>query len=169
MEPKQFFKFCPKCGGELKPEVGNYLTCQKCGFKLFLNVSVAVGLIIENDNNEVLIAKRNYDPGKGQWDLVGGFAEGGEEPQEVAKREAKEELGVEIEILRLLPPHPDTYLYQGLVIPLMNIFYVSKITSGEIKADDDVADFKWVSKSELPNHPLWCPSLKEAVEDYLHS
>lgn len=169
MKPKQFFVYCPKCGGDLAPTEGNFSVCTKCGFKLFHNVSACVSVILENEQGEVVLAQRARDPGKGEWDLPGGFIEPGEEADIAAKREINEELGVELTDLKLLCTHPDTYLYQGLNIDLMNIFFVGKIGSGELKPADDVADFKFVSKQDLLNHKLWCPSLKLAVEDYLKS
>ena len=48
----------------------------------------------------VLLGKRKYNPGKGQWSFPGGKAERKEMPLEAAKREFYEEIGVNLEDLK---------------------------------------------------------------------
>ena len=54
---------------------------------------VGVDIAIFNENNEILILKRSDDK---TWCLPGGWMDIGETPFETAKREVKEEVGVEI-------------------------------------------------------------------------
>ncbi len=56
-------------------------------------------IILENDNNEILLYKRDNKPGlpfPGHWDLIGGHVEEGETPEEALVREVKEELDIEL-------------------------------------------------------------------------
>ena len=48
----------------------------------------------------VLLGKRKYNPGKGQWSFPGGKAKRKEIPFEAAKREFREETGVNLEELK---------------------------------------------------------------------
>ena len=48
----------------------------------------------------VLLGKRKYNPGKGQWSFPGGKADRGESPLGAAKREFCEETGVNLELLK---------------------------------------------------------------------
>ena len=52
--------------------------------------------------NEILLVKRAFSPGKGEWSLPGGFIELGETPEDAAKRELKEETNLNGEVVKLL-------------------------------------------------------------------
>src|SRR3989304_272920 len=62
---------------------------------------IGVGAIIFN-GDQVLLAKRGQEPGKGLWTLPGGVVELGECLEEAVKREILEELSVEIRICGLV-------------------------------------------------------------------
>lgn len=59
------------------------------------------GVIIE-DNGKILMLKRNFEPGKGKLDLIGGFVDEGETIEQSAVREAKEETGLVVKLLNKL-------------------------------------------------------------------
>ncbi len=66
---------------------------------------IVIALIV-NDQNQILIARRN-DPelpdAHDKWELVGGKIEYEETPEQAVVREVKEETGLEVEIVSLLP------------------------------------------------------------------
>jgi 8-oxo-dGTP diphosphatase len=73
--------------------------CPRCGHPLsrYRNPLPAVDIIIEyQDRGVVLIERRNPPDG---WALPGGFVEYGESLEEAAAREAREETGLEVEVL----------------------------------------------------------------------
>jgi 8-oxo-dGTP diphosphatase len=55
------------------------------------------GCVIENNKGEILLLHRDT-PKRKQWELPGGKIEPGESANLAAKREIKEELGIEVEI-----------------------------------------------------------------------
>ena len=74
--------------------------CSKCKTIHYQNPKPTATLICMK-NDEILLVKRAFDPGKGEWSLPGGFIELGETPEEAAKRELKEETGIKnIRILK---------------------------------------------------------------------
>ena len=166
MFPKDAFKFCPKCGGELISQEGNFLICQKCDFHVFINASTCAGAIIENENGEVLLTVRAHEPGKGELDLPGGFVEPYESAEEGLLRELKEELGVNAKIKAFIGTYSAEYLYQDIKIPLVNVMYVAEI-EGEPKPNDDVAEIRYVPKEKLLEEHIWDPSLVFTIKDYL--
>ncbi|HXS15101.1 MAG TPA: NUDIX domain-containing protein [Candidatus Saccharimonadales bacterium] len=64
-------------------------------------IGVSVGAFIINDEGDVLLVKRsqNAKNEKGKWEAPGGAVEFGEKLEDAIRREMKEELGIEIEIL----------------------------------------------------------------------
>lgn len=99
-------------------------------------------------DGKVLLAKRGRDPFKGAYDIIGGFMEVGEIPEEAAIREAKEETGLDIKITSLLGIYSDRYGDDGEYT--LNLHYIGEVVGGEMKAMDDVAELEWVEISEVP-------------------
>ncbi|MDI3420391.1 NUDIX domain-containing protein [Streptomyces luteolus] len=60
---------------------------------------VAADVILRNLDGHILLVNPTYKPG---WDLPGGMSEANEAPDDTARRELKEELGLDITIHRLL-------------------------------------------------------------------
>lgn len=65
-------------------------------------IGVSVGAFIINDSGEVLLMKRSQQAKneKGKWEAPGGAVEFGEKLEDAIRREMREELGIEIEILQ---------------------------------------------------------------------
>ena len=62
---------------------------------------VGVGGFVHKDG-KVLLIRRKFEPNKGRWAPPGGLLELGEDPEEAARREVREELGLEVEVEGLL-------------------------------------------------------------------
>ncbi|GAA3811163.1 NUDIX domain-containing protein [Deinococcus aetherius] len=63
---------------------------------------VGVGVLILNDAGEVLLTLRRRAPEAGCWSIAGGKVEFMETLEETAVREAHEETGLHVELVRLL-------------------------------------------------------------------
>lgn len=63
-----------------------------------------VALVIKNENNEVLFIQRSFSKKTlpGVWSFPSGTIEEGENLHDTTLREAKEELGVEVEIIKTI-------------------------------------------------------------------
>jgi 8-oxo-dGTP diphosphatase len=62
--------------------------------------AVTAGAVITDARGRVLLLKHRFRPGTG-WGIPGGFMETGEQPEAALRRELREEVGLEIEQLKL--------------------------------------------------------------------
>lgn len=62
--------------------------------------AVTAGALITDASGRVLLLKHRFRPGAG-WGMPGGFIEAGEQPEEALRRELREEVGLEVEKLKL--------------------------------------------------------------------
>jgi len=46
----------------------------------------------------VILHRRAYEPGAGRWSMPGGFVDLGETVEDAARREVREELGIDVEL-----------------------------------------------------------------------
>ena len=104
---------------------------------------VTAAIIIKD--NKVLIAKRALGENlAGKWEFPGGKTEQGETPQECLKREIREELEVNIEVLDFFGE--SVYAYHSGIIKLMA--YWCKWISGEFTLNVH-SNLAWVNRQEL--------------------
>jgi ADP-ribose pyrophosphatase YjhB (NUDIX family) len=166
MDPRKIYKFCPICGKGMieKPD---HPQCSSCGFVFYINPAPGCGLIIENDDQEILLVKRKHDPKKGSWDLPGGFMMSGEDIYTSSKRELMEELGVDIEVKKVIGFYPDVYVFQNVGYPILTIATVGKIVKGNPTPADDVSGYAFFQKDKILQQEIGFPSIRKALEDYL--
>lgn len=167
MDPKKAYKFCPICGGKLIPQKENLLICSKCKFHFYINPLACNAVIIENEKGEILLVKRKYEPKKGYWDWPGGFIAPEENLEESVKREIKEELGVDVEVDKIVGVYNDFYEYQKILSPSIGMVVSAQIIGGEIKPADDVTEYKYFKPDEIFKMELAFEFIKRGIKDYL--
>ena len=161
--------FCPLCGQEslsksMSPNIK--YQCDKCDFVMFQNVAAAV-MVAVCYGDEILVATRGREPGKGLWDLPGGFVDPDETLEQAVVRELHEELGLELQIdqAEYLASNPNTYPYKGIVYKTCDTFFrVVLDAKPELIARDDVESIEWVKLTELDIERFAFPSAKKAIQ-----
>ena len=127
MSSNNNFTFCPKCRGKNIHFNIKYWKCDDCQFVLYHNAASATGLIMTDNDNNVLFEIRAKDPKKGMLDCPGGFTDNDETIEETAIRECREELGIEPKNLEYLCSFPNDYHYKGFDYKACDIFFTAKL------------------------------------------
>jgi len=122
------------------------MRCSQCGadIPVYKNPTPTVDIIIETAGGIVLIKRRNPPSG---WALPGGFVDYGESYEDAAVREAKEETGLDVSLVRQFHTysHPDRDERQHTA---STVFIATAI--GTPAAADDAAEAEIFTRDKLP-------------------
>ena len=114
------------------------------------SVTVDVVVVTRETHPRVLLIRRKAEPFAGMWAIPGGFVEMDEPLETAARRELKEETGVEVKQLEQLgafgDPHRDP---RGRTI---SIVFLGHVEPGQVtpRPGDDAAEVGWHSLAKLP-------------------
>jgi 8-oxo-dGTP diphosphatase len=119
-----------------------------------------VDVIIELDGGIVLVRRKNPPLG---WALPGGFVDRGESAAAAARREAKEETGLDVDLVELLGVYSDPARDPRGFYTISTVFIAR--AGGTPKGGDDAADARAMPPHALPadivfDHPT-------IIADYL--
>ncbi|AFL95680.1 hypothetical protein containing NUDIX hydrolase domain [Thermococcus cleftensis] len=102
-------------------------------------------------NNGVVLIKRKHEPFKDSFALPGGFVEYGETVEEAAVREAREETGLDVRLIRLVGIYSDPNRDpRGHTVTAAFL----AVGSGTLKAGDDAKEVHVVPIDEALKLPL---------------
>lgn len=110
----------------------------------YRNPIPTVDIIIESNGGIILIKRKNPPEG---WALPGGFVDYGETLEAAAIREAKEETGLEIELIRQFHTYSDPK--RDPRHHTISTVFIAKAT-GKPKAGDDAKGIGIFNKDNLP-------------------
>ena len=132
--------FCIKCGSKTTLELisGDTISrniCKVCNYIHYVNPKIIVGALPLKDD-KVLLCKRDINPGRGKWTLPSGFMEMGESLEQGAKREAKEEANLKLNLNRLYGTYSIPRIGQVFFI------YIANILGDDVKAADETTEVK---------------------------
>lgn len=133
--PSNHFNFCPECGGKNISVVdGIKWFCPECNFTLYNNVAAAVGLILHDDENNVLFEVRQKNPGKGMLSLVGGFIDYDETAEAAVVRECQEEIGYVLKAPVFLCTEPNAYPYKNILYKTCDVYFTENISQCDLNS-----------------------------------
>jgi 8-oxo-dGTP diphosphatase len=141
-------RYCTRCAAPLprQPPV----TCPGCGYETYLNARPTASVIIV-EGDRFLALRRAHEPQAGKWDLPGGFCDAWEHPEQAAVREAREELGVRVELTHFVGMYIGEYEFQGELLPVLDSFWLASIVEGELVVDPaEATGYDWLPLAAPP-------------------
>jgi ADP-ribose pyrophosphatase len=118
---------------------------------------VGVGAVIVQ-NGKLVLVKRGVEPGKGKWSIPGGAVELGEGVRDTAIREAKEECGLDIELVDNRPMDVIDNMIAGederLRYHYVLLQFLARPKGGTIRPASDVTEVRWVPLKEVEKYNL---------------
>lgn len=152
--------FCQRCA---EPLVEKYIEgmmrpcCPSCGFVVFLDPKVAaVALVADGDG--LVMVKRGVEPEYGKWAFPSGYVDRGEVVEAAARREVKEETGLDVELDRLV----GVYSLEGN--PVVLVVFSAHIVGGSVEIGHDALDVRTFPMSDLPELPF--PHDRQMLQDW---
>ena len=132
-------------------------------------IGVSAGAMIFNDKGELFLSKRsqNCKNERGHWETPGGSVEYGETLEQAARREIKEEYGVDIDIFEQLPAAD--HLIPADKQHWVATTFLAHIKNGQrpkIMEPDKCDAIGWFSLDSLPT-PLSIITLSD-LNEYAH-
>lgn len=143
--------YCRACGTALSERPPT--TCSTCGTIDWANAKPCAAALIVQEGR-VLLIRRALAPWRGLWCAPAGFCDGPEHPIVTAEREAREETGLEAQVVGYLGtwicPYADDPEDAREHVSVH--YYAAELHAGGVGLPDpaEVAELRWFDLSELP-------------------
>jgi ADP-ribose pyrophosphatase YjhB (NUDIX family) len=166
--PSSLYLYCPRCGArQARPPAGGApFVCTACGFTLYFNAATAVAVFVQRADGRTLFIRRAKEPAKGRLAPPGGFVDIGETVEDAARREIREEVGIELKEIAFLCSHPNNYHYRDVTYPVLDFFFTATADeTTEARALDDVESVAWIEARTVPLEEIAFPSMRAALTE----
>uniref|UniRef100_A0A2H8TVJ5 Oxidized purine nucleoside triphosphate hydrolase n=1 Tax=Melanaphis sacchari TaxID=742174 RepID=A0A2H8TVJ5_9HEMI len=139
-------------------------------FECYSRKLMTLTLIFKND--EILLGMKNRGMGKGKWNGFGGKVEPNETIDDAAKREVKEECGLDVISMKKIGIID--FEYVGSKEILEGHIYFCDLFEGDIVESDEMAPIKWFKIKDSPcdnmwiDHKFWFPMILKQISFKAH-
>ena len=156
-------RFCGQCGTPTVKKTGELsMQCPICGLLAYPRISPAVMVLVRDGDKLLLARSPHFKPGV--FSALAGFVEPGETLEECAKREVREEVGIEIANLRYFHSQPWPFPNS-----LMMAFFAD-YAGGSLKPDpNEIEAADWFSPDALPVLPEPISISRRLIDAALHT
>jgi ADP-ribose pyrophosphatase YjhB (NUDIX family) len=146
--------------------------CTACGFVLYMNPKIAAGTVPVGPDGRLALIRRGVEPGLGRWSWPCGYVEMDEDVPSCARRETREETGLDVELGDLLAlysyparddPDGGDVSSTGIVL----VCYRATVTGGVMTAGDDALEARWFAPEDIPWDDLAFDSSHRGLRDFL--
>jgi ADP-ribose pyrophosphatase YjhB (NUDIX family) len=153
-------RFCPRCGATPRIDFPRSLQCDNCGYAAFYNPKPVACAIPREPDGRLWLLRRGFDPSAGLWTFPGGFVDLGESVEEAARREAKEELEIDVELTGLVG------VYSRPQDRVVLVVYDAK-PRGEPQPTPEAPEVRAFAPDQVPWDELAFWSTEQALRDVL--
>lgn len=156
---------CPHCASKDEQP----LVCDRCAWRWYANPKPAAGVLLERRTDasvepSILLLRRAVDPGRGGWDLPAGYLDPGESFEMAARRETREEAGIEVEIVALAGVY-----HSPAANAVTAVFRARALdAAAPVDLDAESSDHAWVARSQIAGWlpKIAFPSMASAISDW---
>ena len=163
------YNYCPTCGEKLIPKEagddGNIPYCEKCQKYWFDGFASCVIVLVHNEFDEIALGRQSYLSDK-YCTFTSGYITPGENAEETAIREVKEELGLSVRKLE----YAGTYWFAKRE-QLMHGF-IAEVKKQNFTLSVEVDSAEWVPALEAPKlmfPPRPGNAMHEIYQQYMKS
>lgn len=147
------YRYCPSCGAPISSRtVGGRerAACERCD-RVYYHNPVAAAAAVLLDGDRILLARRDSSQFRGRWYIPAGFVEADETVEAAAIREAKEETGLDVEIIELLAAHSG---FEVPGRPVVGVYFLVRIVGGNMQPGSDVDRLEYYPLDAVPDLPF---------------
>lgn len=139
------FTYCPHCGEKLVlreiGDEGKIPYCEKCSTPLWDMFTTSVICAVVNEFNEIALIKQSYGDTH-KYVCVAGIMKIGESAEETAKREIKEEIGLDVLKLQFVESYPFEKK------EMLMLGFKATVKKADFKLSSEVNEAHWFSFDE---------------------
>ena len=147
MEWDRNHQFCSRCSAPTVARSDERArACPQCKYTIYPPISPAIMILVTRGRELLLARKKEWAPGR--YSALAGFVEPGETLEDTARRETREEVGVEIENLRYFGSQPWPFPHSLMVA------FTADYAGGEVRPDGiEIHEAHWFDAEQLPQLP----------------
>jgi NAD+ diphosphatase len=140
-------RHCGRCAAAtVRDDEHRVRRCPRCAATFHPRIPPAVIVLVTRGSQMLLARNVRFPPGR--FSAVAGFAEPGESLEQAARREVREEVGVEVAELRYFGSQPWPFGHS------LMIGFVADHAGGDIRVDgEEIVEAAWFSVDRLPDLP----------------
>lgn len=171
LEFEEQHRFCGRCGAPTEPQtllaagqdasaVERARVCKSCTLTFHPRIPPAVIVLVERGSRLLLARGANFPPGR--FSAVAGFVEIGESLEQAARREVREEVGVEIANLRYFGSQPWPFGHS------LMIGFRADYAEGELRPDGlEIVEADFFERNALPFLPPPLSIARQMIDEFL--